>query len=248
MKLSLWQQFSSNHSGDFTDVGTFESPEQANKAAEVVRQILRTIQSWYYDPKNSETINAILEDANQNGGSPPMPIEVEFGKQYGFEWDEQAPDSLWYQESPDAAKAVTVLDQHVFIENLLTDARTWSGAFPLLQLLEQLGAKALMQDSLRYDAFWMQLKCDAPNEETALGIEKNYLCAQDLDCVDSANIVREFWLSGELHRTGTVLEFRIEERMGFLGEDIPAMIGYLREQGCTKIEYTFMAGNLFEYD
>jgi hypothetical protein len=40
MKISIWQQFSSNHSALFDLVGTFETPEKAKKMSEILIPIL----------------------------------------------------------------------------------------------------------------------------------------------------------------------------------------------------------------
>jgi len=43
MRLSIWQQFSSNHSANFEIVGTFKTEELAHQAAEELREISRAI-------------------------------------------------------------------------------------------------------------------------------------------------------------------------------------------------------------
>jgi hypothetical protein len=63
MRLSIWQQFSSNHSSNFTAVGRFDTPEKAAAARQTFEQMLRAIYaaqearsacgvsfSSYYDP------------------------------------------------------------------------------------------------------------------------------------------------------------------------------------------------------
>lgn len=43
MKLSLWQQFSSNHSAGFSLIGQFKTAEEATQAVAVIRGILEKI-------------------------------------------------------------------------------------------------------------------------------------------------------------------------------------------------------------
>lgn len=68
MKLSIWQQFASNHSNGFTVLGTFANEAQAASAVEKLRHILRDI----YDRTSS-----YAEEASS-------PIEVDYGRQFGI--------------------------------------------------------------------------------------------------------------------------------------------------------------------
>lgn len=74
MKLTLWQQFSSNHSSSFTVVGTFESPQKAQSAATQLNALFKEVFRWYdkhpgqkaldmYDPPTSPE-RAIIEQFN----------------------------------------------------------------------------------------------------------------------------------------------------------------------------------------
>jgi hypothetical protein len=47
MHISLWQQFTSNHSAAFDLIGTFKTAEDAEQAAVEVRTILRRVREWY---------------------------------------------------------------------------------------------------------------------------------------------------------------------------------------------------------
>jgi hypothetical protein len=45
MRVSIWQQFSSNHSSFFTVAGIFKTVELAEKATHELRSIIKTILS-----------------------------------------------------------------------------------------------------------------------------------------------------------------------------------------------------------
>jgi hypothetical protein len=47
MRVSIWQQFSSNHSGHFWVVGTFKTVEDAQKAYDELRAMLTEIDRWH---------------------------------------------------------------------------------------------------------------------------------------------------------------------------------------------------------
>ncbi len=174
MRLSIWQQFSSNHSADFTVVGTFQSPKAAHQAAAELRSVLETIQKWYRQPENQKTIEAILEEMSREGGSIPMPVEVELGEKYGIEWDEQTPDAPWYEESADVTQAVIVRDHHIIVESRRTNARTWSGSGVMTKLVRKLGAQAYGYDGISGRKFIVVLTWAAPDESTAAAIHRDY--------------------------------------------------------------------------
>jgi hypothetical protein len=243
MRVSIWQQFSSNHSADFTVVGVFNTPEAANKAAEELRDVLRTIQNWYRQPENEEVIEKLHGLTNEQGAPVPTPIETELGKRYGFEWIEQAPDFLWYQLSSDATQAVAAWEQILFVESYLTGERTWSGVFPIAKLVEKLGGKSFMYDGMSADGFWFKLSCIAPDESAANLIDKLFNLAQDHDDTQVKDIPKELLLSGKLSRNELELEFQIWE-IGILSDDLPMMIDYLRNHGCTQIKYEFFEGTV----
>src|SRR5579863_2710451 len=79
MRISIWQQFSSNHSSDFTLVGEFRSVDDAQRAGDELRHILQTVVDWY-------VAHPEVDEARFTEGSClPSPAEIEFAKQYGVE-------------------------------------------------------------------------------------------------------------------------------------------------------------------
>src|SRR5262245_22231538 len=117
MKLSLWQQFSSNHSASFTVVGTFESAEKANAAADKLRNILQAIYEWHQQHPGHLNQDDLV----------PTPPEVEFARRYGVEWTE-AMD--WFYD-----RSVPVLDNSVILES----GETWREPTPFIGILKKLG-------------------------------------------------------------------------------------------------------------
>lgn len=47
MRISIWQQFSSNHSSGFTVVGEFATRSEAENAANKIREILYRLKDWH---------------------------------------------------------------------------------------------------------------------------------------------------------------------------------------------------------
>ena len=81
MKLTIWQQFSSNHSSGFSVVGKFKSVEEANKAADELRAIIKAIR---YD--TSPVSPADGEDNLYRSYDPLTEKEVAIGNYYDIEW------------------------------------------------------------------------------------------------------------------------------------------------------------------
>jgi hypothetical protein len=126
MRISIWQQFSSNHSSHFTIVGRFPSEQEAQEAAEKFRHILTTIAKFYEeDPEWSEIYH------EQNLISPP---EVEFSEQYQVEWGDEPID--WFRNSEHAPKLVAIVKKDVFVS---VDFETYSPPTPVENLMAKFG-------------------------------------------------------------------------------------------------------------
>src|SRR5579871_721435 len=76
MKVSIWQQFSSNHSGAYFVVGVFASDGEARRAENELKDILRTIDAWH---------RANPHAAENNDGTL-FPPEREAAEKYHAEW------------------------------------------------------------------------------------------------------------------------------------------------------------------
>lgn len=160
MRISIWQQFSSNHSARFTIVGHFENTQQANKAADELRHILKSIVDW------NETHPELAEMWNSGDLPEPTEPEVQFSKQYGVNWGESAIPWFWQ------AKVIT-LDNIVFVDS---DGQADDGAQPFHSLVAKLGARVFIEGQIEWDDAWRQvsveLSCSAPNEAVAQAIER----------------------------------------------------------------------------
>ena len=72
MKLSIWQQFSSNHSNTFTVVGEFPTKTEALSAANKLRQLLEAIYLQGIGYSDTAAVQA----------------ELDAGREFGFDWTE----------------------------------------------------------------------------------------------------------------------------------------------------------------
>ena len=82
MRISIWPQFSSNHSANFEIVGVFETHDLAHHTAETLREEFQAIdaQRMGYEPYCHDC--------------PPTTAEALLAKQYGIDWGEFSLDWL----------------------------------------------------------------------------------------------------------------------------------------------------------
>jgi len=217
MKVSIWQQFASNHSSFFSVVGAFQTVEEAYHTAEIMRTILlqiaawRAQQSWSYD-------------------YDPTPIEKAFSQQYEVEW----PMALdWLNGDVDNAqqditKALTVVDQLIFVDN---PYQTHMGIQPFEGLLRYFGAatagfdKASIEEFVQYPPTWftITLTCVAPDAATAAALHTAW---PEHYRVYEGTIVQE----------GNIL--RAEQMWLPIGAAFRDLLHDLEQRGCTDIHYT----------
>src|SRR5215207_9042562 len=131
MRLTLWRQFSSNHSASFTIVGTFDTPEHAAQAADAARTILYRVAAYWQSLSDAEkniTLVSVVQDRQLTL------VEEQLRESYGIEWTAGLD---WVIDNPDLLeRAVQVYGRHVFMEN--TD-QTWNGPEPFEALWKKLG-------------------------------------------------------------------------------------------------------------
>src|SRR5579859_7611075 len=122
MRISIWQQFSSNHSASYTVVGEFQSVEAAQSAAETIRQIVKEAGDWTMKNRKLDV-------------KTPTPIEQEYARRYGFDWKERVDWSTMVGRD----KATQQLDRLVIID-VGWDIQTWQSGHQFANLLAAMGA------------------------------------------------------------------------------------------------------------
>jgi len=138
MRISIWQQFSSNNSSDFTVVGEFASSQLALTAVAEISRLLRELGEWYEQPENRAALDSI-RPPRRGVNQPLTPIEIEFSQKYQIDWG-QAID--WMRQSAWERDAIIAMDRFVVISNLSV-AYSWMGCHPIDNLIERLGGKAV---------------------------------------------------------------------------------------------------------
>lgn len=229
MRLTIWQQFSSNHSSRFTIVGKFPSEQEAKRAYAFWLDFIVKVQEYYrtqLDP------NRYLDEP-----APLSPIEEEFIAKYGLkEWYEQPIDWLGteFHEIPHVLRR---MGEHLFLS---VEFETHQRAYPAHALMKAIGARAL---AVTDESLFLKISGEAPNNETALQI------ASDLERTNDVQM-RGLWTSGVIWSFGefipevndAVIELKIEHVwIGNLVTAISVISRYLEIRGCQNIAFNFGA-------
>lgn len=207
MKITVWQQFSSNHSSGFTIVGEFSTHDAAVQAAEQIRSMLQQIADWH-EQHQEET-----HDWWSSGdwATAPSPPEKEFATQYGIAW-QGAID--WFGD----ARVEVVLDRLVFI---IPGFRPEADGQPFDQIMNRLGGSGYHEGNVYGETTgWIifDLTCEAPDDTVANEIYLKHL-----------------GFNRRIKRAGLYLHFdrwRFDE-----DPELPALVEELRERGCSDIHY-----------
>ena len=241
MRISIWQQFSSNHSAKCEVVGKFSNIEAATEAAVKLRDIL-----WH-----------ITQHRTQFTESEPTFAEVVFAQEYGIEW-KYSLDWI-YHEPSDHVKQI---ENYVYCGSLHSD--TWLGAKPIDALIAKLGADEVYADD-KGDVISVELSCEMPNEETVQKIYAEvepYLAAmrEERDWGKIPEPWRPYAPVFEPYYSEDMIFFGyvhvIDVRLKFsklkfseLGHGLTALIGYLNANGATQLAFTIAQRDMNEvYD
>ncbi len=167
MKISIWQQFSSNHSSSFTVVGEFETAEKANESANTIMAILEDIKASYIEHKEHPRVNL-----------PPTAIEKKYGEMYGFDWKERLDWVDYNLDLNNNAQYIPFLstyDRLVIIEST-PSVYTWQTGHQMANLLTGMGANVVRKVTEGIDPdeelkVWMvcgfKIECEVENKAKA---------------------------------------------------------------------------------
>jgi hypothetical protein len=214
MKISLWTQFSSNHSSNFTVIGRFGTSQEAQK-------VYATLRDW---------MQKIVFEAKTS----PSETEIEISQTYNLEWYE---DGLDWNGTPNSIDNIMM---QIGNDVLLTcPIETWDSPIPLVGLMWKLGArKADYEESDRL-YLSIYLTCTAPDETAAESFTKTanpFLIDHNaLHTPWSDDFGALCW--GRARYKGTLLEMHLQFVKIEVG--LNTLLNYLQQRGFTDIQYGF---------
>jgi len=245
--ISIWQQFSSNHSADFIVVGAFTTSEEAAKKGEELRQIIKKMAEWYDNPENREQIETIYasfqeDEANRLHALP----EIELNEKYDVGFSRVPLD--WLENSTEVVKAVKVFDSLVVLDQLKLGYpnRTWAGQEPFDRILGKMGATVYVAEWMNGFGFWIRVTFTVPTIEAAAELVRDCeLSKKELHDPDKNTfrylpwLLRDVW---SIHQDGTQITLVIEDIEGF-PDDFVELLEFLKGRGCHDIRYELLNGH-----
>jgi hypothetical protein len=157
MRLSLWQQYSSNNSSSYVVVGAFQSPEKAQEAALEFKKLLQHL--WEHYQAHPELREDVLSEEDHD----ITHIELEAMHDYHIEFD-AAIEWVAREKTLDfLPDAVATFENMVFVA---TVDETVTNDTPIAQFMHRLGADVKFEEAL--DAYLrVQVTATAPDDITA---------------------------------------------------------------------------------
>lgn len=160
MRISLWQQFSSNHSARFTIVGRFDTPTKAEGAANELRQILSVIADWY---KLHPELQKAWDTRSSRHAPAPTEPELKFSQQYEVNWSKTSID--WFRQAQ-----ISTFNEFVFLDHSHVEA--YAQAFPFNVIMAKLGGNVavngnISRERLAGEIVKFEITARTPHEDAA---------------------------------------------------------------------------------
>ncbi len=250
MKLSIWRQFSSNHSANFMVVGEFESAEWAEVVADELRLMLADISAWWSRFGDWEDRSRIEDAVKESGGL--CPPEIKYKAQFGVEkWGKGSGGVSDWMQSPRASEAISTFGNLVIVN---PESDTWMGPPPFVEILRNLGGKNIVAECENYDDtyFAVNLTCVTPEAQTIMGeVRTEDRHGTKLITLPGLKITR-----GEILRDGAKIQLKHYQLHGVyynhvvpkgqpsqkwtFQEELTRLLNYLKSRSCEEIEYSFL--------
>ncbi len=248
MRVSIWQQFSSNHSAGFTLVGQFESAAWAEQVADEMRHMLKEIGDWWEQFDCWEERTQIEERLRRKGQLTPP--EEAYQKQYGVEWSKNlhtgrlCPLDWVGSHSPE--------DVHVYDKLVIIQPRgdSWIGPQPLDTIMQELGGQVAAQCEIYDHYLAVTVTCDAPDETVAEAMVSEVEAHEGSRGYIIRTIPGLYSTLFEVSREGKKITYKdyqlrasaeqwVGKKTGELNlqEQFAALLDYLKQQGCSNVQY-----------
>ncbi len=259
MRVSIWQQWASNHSAAFTVMGKFRTVEDAQRVGGILKGILTEVARWKQQDREAKwqaylAAHQIQHPTpadeerfdNEYYGSEFTPEATEIERQLAEQYDVLWPDTLQYARDPETApKAVVIVDRAVIVAEDLIDDYTWTGFWPFEELISKFGGEVAVEFE-HGGLIQVTIPCTAPDETKAAQLLHHVQLGESnswnaglirVDDLVLESVKVDSWISGRVTRDGLQLTYIYREVSH--GRYFAALLEYLRAHGCTIIDYTF---------
>jgi hypothetical protein len=242
MKISIWRQFSSNHSGGFTVIGKFQSKEEADKLADEIRTLIKTIK------EDTSSISPVIgEDDTYLTSNPPTEKEIAIANYYGIEWKIHIDWAV-------GDANVTQFDNYVVISD--HPAQSQNGGVYIDQIVAKFTNEVYVEKNYGTNCIAVKLTCAvsdiAKTTHLFKVLDKYFFEVR----AERGHLVKPPWhdittkiyehdpfvasddlFYGYVHQDKTNLLFS-SLKFHQIGYGLPALIAYLKQERGSNIEYT----------
>lgn len=230
MNISIWQQFSSNHSGGFTIVGNFATVEQAQQAADTLKAILGQIAA------SNRTRFETIEDFFNFQPILLSPMERAVREQYEAEDWTHALDYA-YEDNTD--RHVKRYENLVFVGSVIDSN---SVAKPFDTILRKLGAEVAGEDVQKP----ILVSCNAPDQADARRLQQELVYKGDQKQIWIPPDTRMFHY-GQIESEEQQLQIIIpdcwlSELNSSTFNFLHKLVSYLKSAGCSDFTYSVGEG------
>jgi hypothetical protein len=229
MKLTLWQQFSSNHSAAFTVVGVFADADKAEAAARTIREVVEKLHEFYR--RRFPDAGDFLEWAEEIDIRFLSVFEIEMRQKYKIR------PNAWTQP-PDWAYNSTPVHQFKHMVFISSRGDTWSGYQPLDSLIKKTGGKFYVSEESRA-ACYLTLTCEANDAASAKQLAEQMTLTEE-DAYGKREYIRipdtDLRYNGTIQQKDARLTFK---DMGLAIKPLEGIMPFLEAQGCSDIQVKF---------
>lgn len=165
MKLSLWTQFSSNHSSRYTVIGQFATAEQAHEVKAELEALLLDIAAWWEQFDTQEGSRLYEEEYYMKDRLTPPEIAIK--KKYCLRSFIRALD--WCYDASMVNLALHQINDLVILD---TPHDTWNEPYPFIKFMKQKGGKVRFDGAFMAHNLYFAMTCDYQNEADAERIKQ----------------------------------------------------------------------------
>jgi hypothetical protein len=245
MKITLWQQFNSNHSASFTVVGMFDTPDSAEQAEKALQTMLTAIEGWHRGKKGSYPL--AIQGKKAQPREDLTPPEYHFAEQYQIEWPRPVG---WITKHDPGDLTLSRMDHVVFLSSFNF---AFQGPQPFDEIMAKLGGQVTVQahscDDYGDTLVVLNLSCTAPDPAQAEWIDLIFQDYRDstvtrhafYEWIDKFQDTDDYWPKGivynQTERDGARLDFRNVAIHDV--QYVRNFIQYLENEGCSDFRFEF---------